>query len=384
MTHYSLEALDTLFFRDGRPFTMGETGQMEVTALFPPYPPTVVGALRLALAKAQGWQQRGIRDSWTDGAKGELFKKVLGNGQSLGDVSFTGPYILYNEKPVFPAPAILLGVPNKLESTVTWSDMTRLRPTSETYTSDIGTQQFVEAINHKDELKLLEGSWLTLEGMQAVLDGGKPCDKDIIDQGKLWKSEDRIGIQRDKTSHTTKDDALYQTSHIRLQSGTKLGATINNVPEDWQQLDGAVALGGEQRMVWIDKADKWQLPTCNLSTDEHLRYSLTLITPGDFFTPQDNKQSHFSSIENIVTSLGSEGSSANLISACTGKAVFVGGWDSRKNEPLPLRPLLPAGSTWFLETTIDNLAMVKELHGSHIGKNCNWGFGQVLVGTWNY
>ncbi len=44
------EPLDTLFFRDGRPFNQGE-GNGGVESLFPPSPTTLVGAARVALAR---------------------------------------------------------------------------------------------------------------------------------------------------------------------------------------------------------------------------------------------------------------------------------------------------------------------------------------------
>lgn len=42
----SLEAIDTLFFRDGKPFTMGEDNF--ASGIFPPAPSVLYGALRSA------------------------------------------------------------------------------------------------------------------------------------------------------------------------------------------------------------------------------------------------------------------------------------------------------------------------------------------------
>ena len=41
-----IDPLDTLFFRNGKPFTMGE--ETWADAVFPPYPSVVYGALRSA------------------------------------------------------------------------------------------------------------------------------------------------------------------------------------------------------------------------------------------------------------------------------------------------------------------------------------------------
>ena len=49
------DPLDTLFFRDGRPYHQGELSQAGVASLFPPFPSTLVGAIRAACARALGW-----------------------------------------------------------------------------------------------------------------------------------------------------------------------------------------------------------------------------------------------------------------------------------------------------------------------------------------
>ena len=94
--------LDTWFFRDGTPFTAQSAPQEDVGSLFPPYPPTLVGALRAALARANGWDEAG---RWPP----ELCE-VLGDGpEDLGVLSFAGPFLLRDGQPLFQAPRHLLG-----------------------------------------------------------------------------------------------------------------------------------------------------------------------------------------------------------------------------------------------------------------------------------
>ena len=47
-----LEPIDTLFFRDGKPFSMGE--QSSAHGIFPPYPSTLFGAIRAAVISCGG------------------------------------------------------------------------------------------------------------------------------------------------------------------------------------------------------------------------------------------------------------------------------------------------------------------------------------------
>ena len=73
---------------------------------------------------------------------------------------------------------------------------------------------------------------------------------------------------------------------------------------------------------------------------------------------------------------------ATIVSACVGKPVQIGGWNSLKREPLPLIPYLPAGSTWFCEADPAALDSILALHGRHIGERTPYGFGQIALGAW--
>ena len=71
-----------------------------------------------------------------------------------------------------------------------------------------------------------------------------------------------------------------------------------------------------------------------------------------------------------------------VVSACAGRAVAVGGWNGLATRPLPLRPLIPAGSVFFLEAKADEAQAAAEWHGGAIGQAVGWGFGRVLIGRW--
>ena len=75
-TWHDLEALDTLFFRDGRSFEAGVQG---VASHFPPYPRTTAGALRAALARSNGWDGQ---SNWVRSAP--QLTDPLGDGPYFG------------------------------------------------------------------------------------------------------------------------------------------------------------------------------------------------------------------------------------------------------------------------------------------------------------
>ncbi len=365
MKTYKLTPLDTLFFRDGRPFNLGETGQLEVVGTFPPSPTTVVGALRAALARGHGWTGESSKD-WDD-----ALKEVLGNHhETLGQLSFHGPFLLCNGEILFPVPLHLLGklVETEDGKSKTWLT-TRLRPGASLET-DIDQARLPEKVEDIDGAKEL-GGYLTGEGMQRVLAGGKPEDAHIVSKTQLWHTELRVGIKRDPKSRTTKEDSLYNIAHVRLQEGVSLGMQVSSLPEDWQPQNPAL-LGGESRMVWLTEIDKLTLPDKpKLPENGTIRYTVTLMTParleGDSWKTPDGKPADLP---------------GKVISACVGKPVMIGGWNSLKKEPLPLQAYLPAGSTWFLEARPDERAEILKKHGGHIGVKTAWGYGQLLIGLW--
>lgn len=73
---------------------------------------------------------------------------------------------------------------------------------------------------------------------------------------------------------------------------------------------------------------------------------------------------------------------AKIVSACVGRPLRLGGWDSLEQRPLPLAPFLPAGSTWFCVVETQAIEGVLNLHGAKIGARQAYGFGQIALGTW--
>ena len=57
-----LQANDTFFFRDGRPFTKGD--QSEGYSIFPPLPSTILGALRTAYIAEYGDLPTFMQKKW--------------------------------------------------------------------------------------------------------------------------------------------------------------------------------------------------------------------------------------------------------------------------------------------------------------------------------
>ena len=361
-----LHPVDTWFFRDGTPFTAVGAPQENVDSLFPPHPPTVVGALRAALAYTNGWNGA---VPWPS-----RISDVLGDGPNLGELRFCGPFVLRNEEALFPAPRHLLGTSGREG----WEPGGFLRPGSPVV-CDLGNDVRLPeaAATRQDSARLEAGSgrWLTRDGMNAVLGGKCPGTSEVVSSECLWATEPRIGLARDGATRTALDSMLYSTRHVRPRRGVSLGMRIAGLPGDWTPpLDRLSPFGGESRLAecreWkadielhapldriVDAREVVLVALSPLDLDEELR-------PGKVFDD-----------------LGG----ARVVSACLDRPQRIGGWDSRVRRPLPVRSVLPPGSALFCEIPdprqfVDAVPAGDGL--ARIGSRQEWGFGLVALGVW--
>lgn len=371
MIGIQMEPVDTLFFRDGTPFSAGSASQEDVGGLFPPHPASVVGALRAALACLNGWTGNG---RWP-----QQLHKTLGDGpDDLGKISLTGPFLLRDGEPLFPAPRHVLGA---IESAV-WRPRTILRP-GMPVACDLGD---AVALPERPplggglevaDLKVGDGWWLTRPGLEAVLRGEIPPSTEVVPSKGLWREERRIGLERNDATRTAQQGMLYSTRHIRPLRGIALGVRISGLPEGWTLPFGqVVALGGESRLA---ECREWQ---ADLAVD----MPLAAIEAGRrlvvvALSPLDLEEAVYLGREPL-TALGN----ARVISACLSRPQRIGGWDSLTRSPLPLRSALPAGSVLFCELPEPaglRAALATSGGLPRIGGRQRWGFGMVGLGTWS-
>ena len=368
MTLVCFEPLDTLFFRDGRPYDQGESSQAGVVSGFPPSPPTLVGAIRAGLARSMGWKRGG----WSM----EL-RERLGDGADLGPLRFRGPVLTKNGENLFPAPAHLMGIPPRdkhhgAESLFLLSPGTGV-------TCDLGQDTplpITDATPGGAKPLYERGWWIAARGLEAVLRGHRPGPGSLVHRRDLWEEEPRVGILRSEGTRVTAEGALYSPIHIRIKRGIKLTVEACGLPQD--HVGGLSRrpqpVGGEARACWLNLADdRLTFPESPDSwvTENTLRYTVTVLTPADTGTPPRPGER------------GYAGLPGRVVSACLPRPAVIGGWDSRAGRPLALRPHLAPGSVLFMETTRDAAGSVRALHGSAIGARTAWGFGLAAVGLWH-
>lgn len=378
MTLVRFEPLDTLFFRDGRPYNKGELSQTGVTSIFPPAPPTLVGAVRAACARALGWR----RGPWD-----ERVRARLGDGTDLGPLRFRGPILVREtndgSESLFPAPAHLLG--NFIED----REVDRKRPKIEslhllapnrntTRMCDLGPDvslPIAKCATQRAKPLGNKGWWITATGLEELLRGKTPQANHLVHRDTLWRHEPRVGIARSQDTRTTEEGALYSPEHVRLARGVSLAIEAQGLP---QACMGALSsslhpVGGESRACWLHlEKSRLELPEApNLRpSGKMLRYIVVVLTPADTQAPPHPGEEEYAGLPGRV------------VSACLPQPVVIGGWESEAHRPLALRPHLAPGSVLFLEADAQDIDKIKQMHGRAIGKRTAWGFGLVAVGSW--
>lgn len=360
MTLLTFTPLDTLFFRDGRPYNKHESNA-QVVSQFPPFAPTLIGAARAAYARALGWPFK----DWDTHVKPHF-----GSGVDLMPVSFDGPFLLKGSQPVFPVPALLV---KNLHGS-----LARLSPGPERH-CDLSENAKVRLPEPHPFVSKYEpaSGWFTVDEMTTVLAGKLPNEKEVLKDDTLFIHERRVGNWRDGQSRTVREDnAIYSPAHVRLARGVELGLVVNKDLSDLKPANPAPT-AGESRLCWIlceERELKLPAPPKIEATNGFLRYCVILITPLDIEEIGLPKPGfHYAELP------------GKLVSACIRRAQRAGGWlgtSAGSGEPQPLRTLLPAGSVFFLEADGVAADAVLELHGKKIGARTEWGFGQLLIGVW--
>lgn len=359
----ALSPIDTWFFRDGTPFDMGASPQAGVIGVFPPYPPTVAGAIRVALALRNGWDGRA---RWN-----REIEAILGDGpENLGSLRITGPFVLKHGSPVFPVPRHVLG---SVADDGRWLPAAMLRPGAANTLSDLGPSVRLPEFpaGTTDGRSLLPGArrWVTLAGLHRVLRGQLPDGDQILDEAEIWVAEPRVGIARDSNSRTVAEGALYSTRHVRVRSFVSIGVEVDGVPTSWRSPAGSVfPFGGESRLAACEEWD------AEVKLDVSIAESGTVVLLA--LTPVLLDREILSGRAELPIG------GARIVSACVDRPLRIGGWDSLRRAPLAMKNAIAPGSALFCKVDRPDI-LGKAITGGllRMGAMTTAGFGLCAVGN---
>lgn len=358
---YKIKPKDTLFFRTGRPFSMGDETWSDI--VFPPHPSTFYGALRSFII----FNREGLK-AFKEGK----YIEDIGSPESRGGMRIYGPLLYDDNSLYFPVPLDLIELKKEKDK--------KLIPLELTDTPDvfISNYPFEKILVYKGNLDVDEPKgFLDDPSLKNYLLGEKEklLGREIC---KFYEIESKIGIAREKDTLTSKEGYLYRIPLIRLKEDVSFVIEVKNVKD--MPREGLFQLGGEGKSALLKEVNNSlldDLKNINLSLEDRY-FKLYLATPSIFnngFLP--------SWIDKESLEGEKDGIKVKLVAAALGKPIKIGGWDLANQKPKPMYNAVPAGSVYYFRV-INNCSLEKIKESFHFKNisdiNPEEGFGLSLVG----
>ena len=341
-----LKALDTLFFRDSKPFSMGE--ETWADGIFPPPPSTFYGALR-TLYFSQNPDQIHLANT---------------NNDPTQKLEIKGIYFYFNNELHFVNPKDYVKVEDENDSEYYTILQVSKKSELSSYSLDYFFSPPEDTIIQDDEGLVINQSFRNYVIKGAINEINDP----IIDLNKYIHNEPKVGIGRNKQTNTTNEGLLYRVGMRRLAFASQLNEeeefdsaepTENiSLIIDFKNLEinsnsGTFKLGGEGKSVKYEISDEeLNIPGYQLKADDTI-FKLYLLTPALFkngwkptWVGQDNQG--FFQFTNPETQQEDQ-IHLQLLAVSIGKPIHIGGFDMKAKAPKPLLKAVPTGSVYYFK-----------------------------------
>jgi len=370
--------LDTVFFRDGKPFSMGEDTWAD--GIFPPLPSTLYGAMRSAYIAHKGDLKK-----FHDGA----MEKQIGTPDKNGNFRIKGIYLKRGSNILLPTPLDLVKDKNlkgKDKDKVFRMNFDVINTIKELFFTNINLPTFLFPDNI-EHAKTSERTFISDLSFKDYLNGAKGGSSPIP-QEEIIIVEPKVGIRRANNTHNAEEGHLYRVGMNRLVH-INPDKTINEVSflVDYVGLDDfpercMLKIGGEGKSAVGEIINDFQIPELSPTSkdriDESRRFKLYFSTPAIFkngWLPDG--------ISNDILQWEKNGLRLQLLSVAVGKPISVGGWDMANNQPKFMRKAIPGGSVYYFEILEGDIEdVLKHFHYNNISDfSPEEGFGLTFVGA---
>ena len=362
-----LEALDTLFFRDGKPFSMGDESWAD--GVFPPFPSVIYGALRTAYFAED---IKRFRD--------------IGHETKSAELSIHNFFYKIDSCIYYPMPLDLVEITEKGEEDK-WLGKMRLEPQSGVLWNNPFLQVLnFESQNENQTIETLENCLINSMDLQAYLSGKNDDELRYADYERVENmvlSEPKVGIGLNKCSGSSDESRLYRVGMRRLDSKSgRLSIGVSCKFDDLETIPEMIRLGGEgksARSFSIEDAKvikDIKIPQPTLSGTS---FKLYLSTPAIFqhdWKPVWMKEDGYFDYSGVRM---------KLLAAAVGKPCYIGGFDMKNKCPKKMQKAAPAGSVYYLE--LEDVGDGEKIPGlfhnksiSEINEFVKQGFGITFVG----
>lgn len=360
-----LKPLDTLFFRDGRPFTMEEDTWANV--IFPPLPPTIYGALRTVYIAHNG----GIGEFKKEGARYPV-------GSAWDGFLLRGLFLEKDGEICFPLPLDLVKDKESSDNIATWTSLKHNLPFASSNVT--GATLFPDSVenagtpenSYLDEISLAD--YLNLRKQKFY----------FLKEDRFIKTEPKVGIKLSRTTGIAQEGHLYRVGTVRLKESCTLLVDIK-VPVGLPDR-GLMRIGGEGKAAAFEKVEKHFLPCLDEQVKATIkntgRFKLYFATPAVFpngWLPGDCSENEFQWVKGLLPEYGK--CKIKLLAAAVGRPVYIGGWDLDTQKSKPMRLGIPAGSVYYFELLEGEVEqLIATLHGKNISELAEQGLGLVFMG----
>ena len=200
------------------------------------------------------------------------------------------------------------------------------------------------------------GYWLTEAGWSKYLAGQAPECADLIETGRLWTTEPRIGVGLERATRSAAEGKLFTAELVSLRK----------LPDDFRDNDrfevgflvaiqgagvppsGPVRVGGDGRAMLLCEAAGYRLPEPDYeSIAASGRCRMVLASPGVFaggWLPTGVER-----VDGERFEFSLHGVRARLVAAVVPRAQVISGWDLASRRPKPAQKVAPAGSVYWLD-----------------------------------
>jgi len=340
-----ITAFDTVFFKDGKPFTMGE--DTWASGIFPPPPSVFYGMIRTAYAAQNNIS---LTDIVEETKKLKISSILLKYDDGENDLLFPYPTDLFQSKK---EEAIKL---MKLKANNIISNIS-----AEKYPYVLSPETNKKVEEHFDKAFLDKDSF-----EQIYLQAKDNDDIYIKKNSDIIEIESKIGISKNICSNQTDEGKLYRVGMIRPK--VKFLIEFSNLE---LQSKGFFKIGAESKAAHYKAIlqNKINLPEIK---NEYLK--IYLATPAIFKN---------GSIPEFIANEHYEGIDFEFLTMAIGKPKFIGGFDMKANKPKPMKKAVPAGSVYYLKSNKAK-ELAEKLHCKSISEiNPEQGFGICYCGTFN-
>jgi CRISPR-associated protein Cmr3 len=342
-----IDALDTLFFRDGKPFTMGE--DTWANGVFPPHPSVIYGALRSAYFSHH---------------LNEL-KKANNEEDPTRDLKINVFSLLADNNVYLPLPNDCVKKKGSRDNVVSILPLHELKDIK----SSCPTQC---ALTSKEEVENVEGGLITIESFKKYLNCIEDSFSSILNVADRVLPEPKIGIGINRASGTSEKGKLYRVDMRRLKD---IGLLVDFAGLDLPER-GMMKLGGEGKAVSYQKFKPVKCSIDDFESDEKV-FKLYLSTPAIF------KNGWLPAWIDEKTLIGEyKGLELTLLTASIGKPVHIGGFDMKERKPKPMCKAVPAGSVYYFDVIEGDIQQAVEIFNQSPISDFypEQGFGLAYVG----